>query len=79
MLGPQEIKAASVFKPQAVAGLVARIDQGSPLGESDEMALAGILSTQLWHRKFVREFRFAAPLSESDDVKVVDRRAQMVR
>ena len=78
MLGPGEIKAAGLFKPGAVAGLVARIDQGNPLGESDDMALAGILSTQLFHRQFIRDFRLAAPLAESDDVKVVDRCAPMV-
>ena len=33
------------------------------------MALAGILSTQLWHRQFITHFQMPPPLSERDDVK----------
>jgi asparagine synthase (glutamine-hydrolysing) len=77
LLGSQSIRAAGVFKPRAVAGLVARIEQGKPLGESDDMALAGIISTQLLHLRFIHDLHLTAPLSESEDVKVVDHRAQM--
>jgi len=34
------------------------------------MALVGILSTQLVHHQFIENFKTAAPLSESDPVKV---------
>jgi asparagine synthase (glutamine-hydrolysing) len=43
---------------------------GSALGETDEMALVGIISTQLLHRHFITNFKVAPPLSERDPVKV---------
>ena len=40
----------------------AKIDSGAPVGETDDMALAGILSTQLVHHHFVTNFRRPEPL-----------------
>ena len=37
---------------------------------ADEMALVGIISTQLVHHQFVEQFKMPPPLSESDRVKV---------
>jgi hypothetical protein len=39
------------------------------------MAVAGILSTQLVHRRFVKDFPGSAPLSGNDDVLLCDRRS----
>ena len=57
----------------------AKLGRGRPLGETDDMALAGIVSTQLVHRQFVAEPRTSPPLDERDDVKVVVRRAVIRR
>ncbi|MEY2466912.1 MAG: hypothetical protein QOD03_1433, partial [Verrucomicrobiota bacterium] len=35
-----------------------------------DMALAGILSTQLVHQQFIENFQMPPPLSERDNVKV---------
>jgi len=51
-----------------------KAEQGVRLGESDEMALVGIISTQLLHRQFITSFTASAPVSGGDKVKVVDRR-----
>jgi asparagine synthase (glutamine-hydrolysing) len=64
------VKQAGLFKPAAVAQLVRKIEQGAPVGETDDMALAGILSSQLVHHQFVVDYRTAPPLSQADDVKV---------
>jgi hypothetical protein len=37
------------------------------------MALAGILSTQLVHEKFIDNFQPPPPLTEADDIKSVKR------
>ena len=50
--------------------LVQKIRQGLPIGETDDMALAGILSTQLVQHQFVDQFRMPPPLSANDRVKV---------
>ncbi len=70
LLSPESLRAAGFFKPQAVGQLVRKIQQGVPVGETDDMALAGIISTQLVHRQFVTHYTMPAPLSERDDVKV---------
>jgi asparagine synthase (glutamine-hydrolysing) len=71
LLSPAAIRRAGCFEPQRVDNLVARVKQGQALGETDDMALAGIISTQLVERQFVSAFQAATPLGEADDVKVV--------
>ena len=76
VLSSRSIAAAGFFEPRAVAGLVQKVMRGGALGETDNMALAGVLSTQLVQRRFVEDFQAAAPLTENDDVKVVTRGRQ---
>jgi asparagine synthase (glutamine-hydrolysing) len=70
LLSSEEVRRAGLFKPAAVAQLVKKIEQGATIGETDDMALAGILSSQLVHHQFVVNYQTAAPLSQADDVKV---------
>ncbi len=57
LLSLESIRETGLFRPEAVSGLVSKIRSGAPVGETDDMALAGILSTQLTHKLFVRDFR----------------------
>ena len=50
--------------------MVEKARQGKALGETDDMALVGIISTQLLHHHFIGNFRMPDPLSENDPVKV---------
>jgi asparagine synthase (glutamine-hydrolysing) len=70
LLSPESIRAAGLFKPGAVEHLVRKITSGAPIGETDDMALVGILSTQLVDSLFIRHFRRVDPLSARDPVKV---------
>jgi asparagine synthase (glutamine-hydrolysing) len=70
LLSEEALKCAGIFKPAAVAQLLKKIQSGAGLGETDDMALAGILSTQLLEHHFVRAFRRALPISATDRVKV---------
>ena len=70
LLSPEAIARAGFFKPVAVGQLVQKIERGMALGETDDMALAGILSTQLVQHHFVDHFQPSPPLSEADPVKV---------
>jgi asparagine synthase (glutamine-hydrolysing) len=74
LLSPAKIEAAGYFKPAAVSQLVTKASSGTRLSETDEMALAGILSTQLVYTRFIDDFRLPPPLSDQDDVKVYDQR-----
>lgn len=71
LLSPSAITGSGYFNPGAVNHLVAKLKQGQGLSETDDMALAGIISTQLVDRQFISDFRSSTPLDDSDDVKVV--------
>jgi len=70
LLSPEQLKCSGLFKPAAVAQLVRKIQDGKPLGETDDMALVGIISTQLLHHQFVINFNLPPPISDHDCVKV---------
>ena len=70
LLSPEQIRATGLFKPAAVSQLVKKVERGARLSETDDMALAGILSSQLVHLQFVSNFKMPPPLSANDDVKV---------
>jgi asparagine synthase (glutamine-hydrolysing) len=70
LLSPDSLKAAGFFKPGAVSQLVRKIDGGAALGETDDMALVGILSTQLVHHQFVEHSGRQEPLPIDRLVKI---------
>lgn len=70
LLGPRALADSGLFRPGAVAGLTAKIDGGARLGETDDMAVAGIVSTQLLHHLFVKNPPRPLPLGAKDPVKV---------
>ena len=70
LLSPETIGRTGFFKPMAVTQLIKKIEQGMPLGETDDMALAGILSTQLVQHQFVAHFEPRPEISDSEPVKV---------
>lgn len=71
LLSAQEIDKAGVFDHRAVNQLVKKINRGMPLGETDNMAIAGILSTQILHHKFIQDFRMPSVVSDDDNIKVI--------
>jgi len=64
MLDARHVASTGLFRADAVAKLLlkCRTRQQDGLGESDEMALVGILSTLLLHERLVRRPQLAAPL-----------------
>jgi asparagine synthase (glutamine-hydrolysing) len=56
LLSADAVQSAGYFDPRAVTRLVKKAAGERPLGERDNMALAGILSTQLLHHQYVRSF-----------------------
>jgi len=79
LLSSERIRSTGLFKSEAVSSLVRKIDARSQIGETDDMALAGILSTQLVHHQFVASFEKRAPVSDADDLKVCDERGRTKR
>ena len=52
LLDASELKAAGIFDPRGVGGLLKRCQSGRPIGVRESQALVAILSTQLWHQEF---------------------------
>lgn len=56
LLSPRRIRQEGIFDPGAVEKLAANFSQGAAAGARDNMALTGILSTQLVADQFIRSF-----------------------
>jgi asparagine synthase (glutamine-hydrolysing) len=63
---PDSLTAAGVFSPKAVAQLLHKCHgrQGSQFSNADNMAVVGVLSTQLLYRQFVQTYRPPRPITE---------------
>ena len=64
LLAPERVAAAGFFNPVAVSRLLAKCRSGAPLRENDDMALVGVLSTQLWHEELVAPRAYPEETSE---------------
>jgi asparagine synthase (glutamine-hydrolysing) len=53
LLAPDQVKRDGIFKPDAVSRLTRKFQEGRAIGIKDEMALVGILSTQLLVDRFI--------------------------
>jgi asparagine synthase (glutamine-hydrolysing) len=57
VLSPRQIEQAGIFDPRAVAALIAKFKTGRSTSVKDNMALVGILSTQLLLEQFIHQQR----------------------
>jgi asparagine synthase (glutamine-hydrolysing) len=72
LLSEKSVKDAGLFNPQAVAQLAAKARSSAALSETDDMAVAGVLSAQLVHQHFITDFDSRrATLRPDDRVKVI--------
>jgi len=73
VLTEEALNRSGLFNPRAVAQLMSKAAGGAPLSEIDEMAVVGIISTQLIDSQFVRDYdRRRATLRPTDRLKTVD-------
>ncbi len=73
LLSESALQASGLFNPLAVAQLVRKVQSGLPLSEVDDMAVAGVLSAQLTHQQFVKDFDARlSTLTTTDRVKVIN-------
>ena len=64
LLSPEGLRASGVFEPEPVEGLLRKYKQRGTLSEFEDMALVGILSTQLLYHQFIENFDRAIPEAE---------------
>lgn len=80
LLSEDALRESGLFNPLAVTQLVRKAQSGLQLGEVDDMAIAGVLSTQLVYQQFVKDFKSRlSTLTPSDRVKVIDRRLEGIK
>ncbi|MFZ5911602.1 MAG: asparagine synthase (glutamine-hydrolyzing) [Chloroflexota bacterium] len=72
LLSEKALKSSGYFEPAAVTRLARKAASGARLSEVEDMALVGILSTQLVDQLFVQEFEIPTIRPQSR-IKVVDR------
>jgi len=70
LLAPETINAYGLFKPTTVNQLIRKAERGSRFSETDDMALLGVISTQLFYQMFIERFKMPEPISNKDKVKV---------
>jgi asparagine synthase (glutamine-hydrolysing) len=69
-LSDDRLRAVGLFDATRVQRLLQKMRGAFPIGESEDMALAGILSTQILFNIFIEDFRMPEALSHKDAVKV---------
>lgn len=73
LLSESALQESGLFNPLAVAQLIRKAQSGNALSEVDDMAIAGVLSTQLVYHQFVKTGADRlATLTTSDRVKVIN-------
>ena len=70
LLSPKRIEEDGLFQSEAVERLVQKVRRGGAIGFKDNMALVGILSTQLLVEQFVRNYLPSAEASVVDAERV---------
>lgn len=56
LLSPEKLAEYGYFDEKKVERLIKKIEKGRAIGNKDNMALVGILSTQVWHKHFIENF-----------------------
>ncbi len=65
------LQESGYFNPSLAHQLYCKAETGARLSETEDMALAGILSTQIVHDRFVKSFHLAQP-APARMLKIVD-------
>jgi asparagine synthase (glutamine-hydrolysing) len=65
LLSTSQVKRDGIFRPDAVSALVNKFHHGKAISAKDDMALVGILSTQLLVDRFINHFETVNPWNVS--------------
>ena len=76
-LSTGELEATEIFDPAKVEGLARRCRAGRATGMREGMALIGVLSTQLWHRRFIGRPASDYGVESSEPMVRIDRRVTL--
>lgn len=71
LLSEESLKAFGIFNPEKVKALVGNINQQKQISEIDQMAITGILSTQLLYKMFIQE-PIISDISELKNYRIIE-------
>jgi asparagine synthase (glutamine-hydrolysing) len=75
MLAPETLRETGLFNPEKTQKLLSKIKTSQMVSEMDNMALSGILSTQLLYTQFIhKNSSFSAPARLSNCHRIIDQR-----
>jgi len=72
LLSPAWINLTGLFNPDAVNQLFQKLATGRRIGETDDMALAGIISSQLVWQQFISNFNLPQPVTDGEIIKRIN-------
>ena len=58
ILTSSKIKSIGVFNDKSISGLIAKMRKTTNISEIDNMALMGVLSTQILYKQYIEDFRY---------------------
>jgi asparagine synthase (glutamine-hydrolysing) len=70
-ISEESLSSFGIFNPGKVKTLIAKIENGGLTSEIDQMALVGILSTQILNKKFIKE-PIIANIENLKNYKLID-------
>lgn len=70
LLSEQALVESGYFDPKKVSLLMKKIRRGMAMGYKDNMAFVGMLSTQMWHKLFIKEYQENIGQSKTDLVNL---------
>ena len=73
VISQKSLIASGCFNPKAVTMLIRKLERTGKLSETDDMALAGLISTQLVYRKFVERPIPCNPIADNENVETIVR------
>jgi asparagine synthase (glutamine-hydrolysing) len=77
LLSEESLKSFGIFNPAKVKALVGNINQQKQISEIDQMAIAGILSTQLLYKMFIQE-PIISNISDLKNYRIINESAKEV-
>jgi asparagine synthase (glutamine-hydrolysing) len=72
LLSPAYLRRYGLFDPGSVEQLVRKAKAQNVLSETDDMALAGILSTQIVYQKFIENLPMPSPIADNEPLRYID-------
>ena len=70
LLSEKDLKLSGIFSPDMVGKLMDRVGTGNKITETENMAISGIISTQVLYHQYILKDAFRPSSADLNDLKV---------